>query len=381
MKTLSKNSLKDRVAVILGTRPGIIKMSPIVRELKARDIPHDVIHTGQHYSENMDKVFFEDLKLDQPSYLNAGVDAFRTHAGQTGNMMVFVESVLFSTRPKLVMVGGDANTNFAGAVASRKIGLGLCHLEAGLRSRDWRMPEEHNRVMIDHISDILFAPTETARDNLINEKVLGNIYLVGNTIVDAVDYNLKLAEDSTILEDLGLRPKKYVVLTLHREENVDDPALMSELFEKLEGVYCRSCSMADLPVVFPAHPRTKSKEWFDRLRNYYFLRVIDPLGYLDFLKLLKWSRYVLTDSGGVQEEACIMQVPCLTLRESTERPETVRVGANMVVGSRGERIHDGIKRIELENKDRRGQVKWISPLGSGDSAKLICNILEQELGS
>jgi len=283
------------------------------------------------------------------------------------------ETALFREKPKVILVCGDANTNLAGALAARKLHINVGHVEAGLRSDDWRMPEEHNRVMIDHISDFLFAPTEEAKKNLVKDNVKGKIFVTGNTIVDAVGQNLDLAKrKSKIIEKLGLTNKGYLLLTLHREESVDFKENLKDILKGISTV----AETFDYKIIFPAHPRAiKRLEYFkldsfiSAIKN---LEVINPLGYLDFLMLLGCSKLVLTDSGGIQEESCILKVPCVTLRQSTERPETTNVGANYVAGIEPANIQNGVKIMLNAGGD------WQNPFGTNPSQKII-DIVEGSL--
>ena len=370
LKVLRAEELDDRICVVVGTRPGIIKFSPIIRELEARAIDFFIIHTGQHYSYEMDKVFFEELSLPEPKYKLPNLGDNALHGEQTARMLEGVEKALVEEKPKIVLVGGDANTNLAGALAARKLQINVGHIEAGLRSSDWRMPEEHNRVMIDHISDFLFAPTEKARNNLKVENVRGKVYVTGNTIVDAVRQNGKVAEEkSRILEMLHLESSNYFLLTLHREENVDFKQNFSKIFRGVQMV----SRAFDYDIVFPIHPRTRKRmEYFNQNLVVKKLRSIEPIGYLDFLALLAKARLVLTDSGGIQEESCILRLPCVTLRESTERPETVEVGANYVAGVEPESILKGVSTMLNVEK------KWENPFGNDVSRKIV-DIVAREL--
>lgn len=363
LKVLREEELKDRVCVVVGTRPGIVKMSPVIRELGRQELPFFILHTGQHYSYDMDRVFFDELELPEPLFKLDDVRHETFHGSQTARMLQGAEAALLKEKPKLVLVGGDANTNLAGALAARKLRIYVGHIEAGLRSGDWRMPEEHNRVMIDHISDLLFAPTEEAAQNLRNDNVRGKIYLTGNTIVDAVRQNLSMAQrKSRALEQLSVKAKDYFLLTLHREENVD---FEENLRSILEGIGSLGEHFA-YPVIFPAHPRTvKRLEYFGLTPLPTNLRLVPPLGYLDFLVLLSQCRLVLTDSGGIQEEGCILGVPCVTLRESTERPETVSVGSNFIAGVDPARVVEGVR--TMLNRDSR----WANPFGEDASRKIV----------
>ncbi|MBM3132918.1 MAG: UDP-N-acetylglucosamine 2-epimerase (non-hydrolyzing) [Chloroflexi bacterium] len=337
-----------------------------MRELHKRGRDFFTIHTGQHYSYEMDKIFFDELELPEPKYKFLDVAKSKYHGAQTATMLAESEKALLKEKPKIVLVCGDANTNLAGALAARKLHIKVGHVESGLRSDDWRMPEEHNRIMIDHISEFLFAPTEETKQNLIKDSVRGQIFVTGNTIVDAVTQNLAIArEKSKILTQLGLKPNGYFLLTLHREESVD-------FKENLESILSGVKLVAErfgYPIIFPAHPRTvKTLEYFEfnsRVSGIKNLKVIKPLGYLDFLLLLSSTKLVLTDSGGIQEESCILKVPCVTLRRNTERPETVDAGANYVAGIEPEAI---LKGAELMIEKPR---TWGNPFGENPSARII----------
>ena len=370
LKVLRAEELDDKICVVVGTRPGIIKFSPVIRELEDRAIDFFIIHTGQHYSYVLDRVFFQELELPEPAYKLPSVGDNALHGEQTARMLEGVEKALVEEKPKIVLVGADANTNLAGALAARKLQINVGHIEAGLRSNDWRMPEEHNRVMIDHISDFLFAPTEKARNNLIVENVRGKVYVTGNTIVDAVEQNRKIAEEkSRILEMLHLEPSNYFLLTLHREENVDFKQNFSKIFRGVQMV----SRAFDYDIVFPIHPRTRKRmEYFNLNPVVKELKTIEPIGYLDFLTLLAGAKLVLTDSGGIQEESCILKLPCVTLRKSTERPETVEVGANYVAGVEPESILKGVSvMLNVETN-------WKNPFGN-DVSKKILEIITREM--
>jgi UDP-N-acetylglucosamine 2-epimerase (non-hydrolysing) len=372
LKTLNKNNLTNSIAVLVGTRPGIIKMSPLIRILSEKKADYFVIHAGQHYSYNMDKIFFEDLKLPLPGYVLTEVKKYKLHGEQTAEMIKGIESILINKKPRIILVCGDANFNLAGALAARKLHIDVAHVESGLRSNDWNMPEEHNRIIIDHISDYLFAPTELAKNNLIRDNVKGKIKVVGNIIVDAVNHNLKIAnEESHILNNLNIKEKEYFVLTIHREENVDN---INNLKNLVESIKLLSNHYSNNKIIFPIHPRTQNRLNMFKLNffNNKNIIIIPPLGYLDFLKLLFNARIILTDSGGIQEEACILKVPCVTLRDNTERPETVFVGANKVVGTDPDSILNGIKIMMNVNKN------WENPFGDGDTAKKIIQTINED---
>jgi len=366
--------LENLACVVVGTRPSIIKQGPVIRALTAQQIPFFVVHTGQHYSYEMDRKFFEDLELPEPEFRVDGIYQYRLHGQQTAEMLKAVEAILLEKRPKIVLVGGDANTNLAAALAARKLHIAVGHVEAGLRSFDWRMPEEHNRVMIDHISEYLFAPTENAWQNLKREAVRGQIYVVGNTIVDAVHQHFNLAlRKSNMLQNLGLREKEYLLITVHREENTDYIENLTSILEVIGSIV----HDINLPVIFPAHPRT-----FKRLHQFGLegrtalmpgFHLVEPLGYLDFLRLLGSAALVLTDSGGVQQEACILRVPCITLRETTEWIETVEIGANIVTGLDRHKVLDAARLLLSRS------CEWSHPFGDGTTGEQIANVVQEVL--
>jgi len=348
------------IAIVLGTRPEIIKMSPIIRECEAKHLDYFILHSGQHYSYEMDRAFFEELELPEPKYnLDVGSG---TQAGQTAKIMTGIEDVLVKESPDIALVQGDTNTVMAGALAAAKLHIRVGHVEAGLRSFDRTMPEEINRVIADHISDYLFAPTETARRYLHKEGIEENkICVTGNTIVDAVFQNREISEKKTdILDTLGLEPREYFLVTAHRQENVDNRARLKEILRGLLGVQKEFA----LPVVFPVHPRTEKriKELGIGIDGLNFTK---PFGFLEFLQLESQAKAVLTDSGGVQEETCVLGVPCATMRYDTERPETLNVGSNVLVGADSRKILEGV-RFAVTRKPG-----WENPYGDGIAGKMI----------
>lgn len=366
VKVLRDSDLRREVAVVVGTRPGIVMLGPVITELERRDIPHFVIHTGQHYSPNMDAQFFQDLELSEPAYRVEGTAERTTHGGQTAHMLDGIERILLERRPSLMLVGGDANTNLAGALAARKLGIAVGHIEAGERSFDWSMPEEHNRRMIDHISDLLFVTGEKAVGNLEKEGVQGRVVLSGNPIVDAsrAFAELALSRPGTI-ERLRLDGGRYAVLTTHREENVDKP---ERLRGALQGVSDASVAL-DLPVRFYAHPRTSKRlrefgmeAWARELPG---ISIEEPAGYLDFLALVAHAELVFTDSGGVQQEACIHHAGCVTLRDNTEWVETLDIGANRLAGCDPAAIVRAAREALAAPRD------WNVPFGDGHAAAAI----------
>jgi UDP-N-acetylglucosamine 2-epimerase (non-hydrolysing) len=347
------------IAIVMGTRPEIIKMSPVVRACQSKSLDFFILHTGQHYSYSMDRVFFEELELPEPKH-NLEVGSGR-HGEQTGKIIAGVEKILIEEKASIVLVQGDTNTVLGAALAASKLGIKIGHVEAGLRSFDRTMPEETNRILADHISDYLFAPTAAAKENLANEGIRKGVYVTGNTIVDAVKQNLVFARrKSTMLAKLGLESRGFILATAHRQENVDNPARLEGIIEGLKAVGGRM----SMPVLFPAHPRTRG-----RLREFGIdaegISVIDPIGYLDFLQIEANAALILTDSGGIQEEACILGVKCVTLRENTERPETIEVGSNALAGTDPKRIL--AQSIRMTN----AKEKWKNPFGDGNAARKI----------
>lgn len=356
-----------KIAVVLGTRPEIIKMSPVIRELEKRQEDYFILHTGQHYSYNLDRVFFEQLKLPQAKYnLEVGSGS---HAEQTAKILIGVENVLRDESPDIILVEGDTNSVFAGALAATKLHVKVGHVEAGLRSYDRNMPEEVNRILTDHCSDYLFAPTPKARQILLGEGILKEkIFVTGNTIVDAVYQNLEIArEQGNTLSSLNLTPKEYFLVTLHRQENVDDPRRFASILKGLDKV----AAEFRIPTVYPVHPhsRRRMNEFGLNPKN---ITLIEPVSFLDFLQLESNARLILTDSGGVQEEACILGVPCVTLRDNTERPETLDVGSNLLAGALPDKILR-CSRLMLNEEN-----KWSNPFGDGKAGERIVKIIMED---
>lgn len=314
-----------KVASIVGARPQFIKASPVSHALKEAGHTDVIVHTGQHYDTQMSDVFFDEMGIARPDYfLEVGSGS---HAEQTGRMMMAVERALIAERPDCALVYGDTNTTLAAALAACKLGIRLAHVEAGLRSFNRTMPEEHNRVLTDHCSDLLFCPTQTAVANLTREGIARGVHLVGDVMYDAVlHFATRARTQSRVLESLGVRPGGYVLATVHRAYNTDDPVVLQRLLGALDAI--------GEPVVFPLHPRTRARlagqENGTQPRH---VRLIDPVGYLDMLALEQHARVILTDSGGVQKEAFFFEVPCVTLRPETEWIETVSSGWNVLAGS------------------------------------------------
>ena len=352
-----------KVSIVLGTRPEIIKMSPIIKECERLALDYFILHTGQHYSYDMDKAFFEELKLPDAKYhLDVGSGS---HGQQTGKMLIKIEKVLRKEKPTVVLVEGDTNSTLAGALAANKLGIRVGHVEAGLRSYDRRMPEETNRVLTDHCSDYLFAPTEKSKEILVGEGVPEEkIFVTGNTIVDVIYQNLEIAKKRDFLNELHLRPKGYFLATTHRQENVDDKTRFSGILKGQEKV----SDEFGVPIIYPVHPRSRKRiKKFDL--QPYRIKMIGPVNFSTFLQLEYNAKLVLTDSGGVQEETCVLKVPCVTLRDNTERPETIEVGSNILAGTNPERI------LECAKTMMRKENNWENPFGDGNAGKKIIETL------
>jgi len=329
-----------KVATIFGARPQFIKAAPVGRAFRAAGLKEIVIHTGQHYDDNMSAMFFDELELPEPDY-HLGVGP-GTQGRQTGRMLEKIEEVLLSETPDRVLVYGDTNSTLAGALAAAKLHIPLAHVEAGLRSFNRAMPEEINRVLVDHLSDMLLCPSQSAVDNLIGEGITQNVHLIGDVMYDAIlYYRSRSGARSKILGALGLAPGTYILATVHRAENSDNP-------DRLAGIVSALIELArNEPVVFPIHPRTRRQLENAGLLNLPIadsnFKPIEPIGYLDMIRLEDCARMILTDSGGVQKEAYWLGVPCITLRDETEWVETVRSGWNVVVGAGKERILDAAR--------------------------------------
>ncbi|MBN22538.1 MAG: UDP-N-acetylglucosamine 2-epimerase (non-hydrolyzing) [Bdellovibrionaceae bacterium] len=354
----------SKVAIILGTRPEIIKLASLINEFKKNNTDFTLIHSNQHYSKNMDSLFFEELNLPLPDH-NLGVGS-ASHAEQTSKILSSLDDLFSKNRPSLIIVHGDTNTTLGGALYASKVGVPIAHVEAGLRSYDRGMPEEINRVITDHVSKLLFAPTQETSLNLLKEGVnKSKIHVVGNTIADAIRINSKKVGHWKNKSD-------YVLVTVHRPANVDIKENIFGLLEILKSIR----DLCNHKIIFPIHPRTLSKlKHFNLLNDFNSLDVdlIDPVGYFRFLELQKNAKCIVTDSGGIQEEACILGVPCITLRENTERPETISVGSNYLVGLNNSKFREIFER--LLNSDKK---YWANPFGDGYSGRSIFNILEKE---
>ena len=373
-KCLMNDDLRDRICVVVGTRPDIIKQAPLIEALGDLGADFFIIHTGQHYSYNMDRVFFEDLGLPEPDYKIEDTCKYKLHGEQTAIMLMNIERILVKERPRLLVITGDANTSLAAALAAKKLHIRVAHTESGVRTFEWMTPEEHNRVLIERLSDYLFAPNEWARRNLEVDNVGGEIFVIGSTLVDALHKVRRVAErKSILLARLGLKPDSYFLMTIHREENLEQEHVIRNI---VKGVL-KAVNEFGLRLVFPIHPRTEKRlEELGLLKALVenpMIDIIPPVGYIDFISLLSRARLVLTDSGGIQQEACILKVPCITLREATEWVETVLVGANVLVGSDPERIIKGIAHMMDSGRD------WENPFGQPGVSKRIAKILVEKL--
>ena len=366
-----------KIAVVLGTRPEIIKMAPIIDEIVNRDIDLCLIHTGQHYDKEMSDNFFKDLEIPYPDY-NIHVGS-GSHGKQTGLMMKGIEEVLMDEKPDIVLVQGDTNAVLAGALVASKLHIAVGHVEAGLRSFDMTMPEEINRRECDITSTMYFIPTEESAINLLAEGFSRkNLFITGNTVVDACFRHLEIAKkrgfEEKSLADLDIdNMDNILTLTMHRAENVDDKVRVTNIIEALK-------ELNQMNIIFPIHPRTKNTlqnfGLFDELNDLDHVHIIKPLGYLDFLQLTAKSSLILTDSGGLQEEAITLDVPALTLRYNTERPETVTAGGNILVGSDKQVILENANKI-LNDKEFADKMRNApNPYGQGNSAERTVDAIQ-----
>ena len=362
-----------KIVNVVGARPNFMKIAPLVAEYRKHpEIEPLLIHTGQHYDEKMSDLFFRQLDIPEPD-INLEIGS-AGHAVQTAEIMKAFEHIVLEDKPDAVLVVGDVNSTIACGLVAVKLGVRLIHVEAGLRSGDRTMPEEINRILTDSISDLLFCTEKNGVDNLIHEGIPGEkIFLVGNVMIDTLLRNKTKAEDSNVLNQLDLNGNDFAVLTLHRPSNVDDAAVFGRILDALEII------QGDMPVIFPVHPRTRrnlySTSLGKRAGAMAGLRLLDPVGYLDFLKLVSSAKIVLTDSGGIQEETTVLRIPCLTLRENTERPVTVEMGSNRVVGTDTSKIIEAYKQV----KDGDRSETQPPPLWDGHAAERIVRILLDRL--
>jgi UDP-N-acetylglucosamine 2-epimerase len=350
-----------KIASIVGARPNFIKLAPVSRETR-KEMEEIIIHTGQHYDYEMDRIFFQELGIPDPDY-HLGIGS-GTHGRQTGEMLKVIEEILLKEQPDIALVFGDTNTTLAGALAAAKLHIPVAHVEAGLRSFNKKMPEEVNRVLVDHCSDFLFCPTKTAVENLHKESIADGVSLTGDVMLDILQECIHIAEKSSkILEELELRPKEYFLATVHRAENTDDPEKLQNIAEALSSIE---------NVIFPCHPRTKKRledlRLWDQMRE--CVQIINPVGYLDMLLLEKNAYKILTDSGGVQKEAYMLQTPCITMRDETEWVETVEDGWNLLVGSNKNTIIKAANEFEPTCEQR-------DVFGSGDASHRTIETIDE----
>lgn len=370
---MGKQHVKIKVLNIVGARPNFMKIAPIHRLMEASQRFEPIlVHTGQHYDEKMSRIFFRDLGLPQPDvYLGVGSG---THSQQTGAIMIELEKIMLEVKPELVLVVGDVNSTMAAALVTSKLHILLAHVEAGLRSFDRSMPEEINRIVTDSLTDFLFITEASGRDNLLNEGVANDkIFFVGNVMIDSLLSHLNKANESDIMQRLKLNRQSYALLTLHRPSNVDDKDTFHNILCALEKIE------KNIPIVFPIHPRSrKMLEKFrllPRIEKMQQLKLIEPLGYLDFLHLMANATFILTDSGGIQEETTVLGIPCLTLRKNTERPVTVDRGTNILVAMDPAKIVTESENI-LAGKAKKGEAP---SLWDGCAAQRILDVLESKV--
>ncbi len=361
-----------KILSVVGARPNFMKIAPIHRAFKKykNDINHLICHTGQHYDQKMSKIFFEDLELPKPDfYLNVGSGS---HAEQTGNIMIKFEKVLLAEKPDLVIVVGDVNSTIACCLTASKLHIPTAHVEAGLRSFDKTMPEEINRILTDSMADFLFVSERSGLTNLKNEGVSENIvYFVGNTMIDSLITFLPKTTSSKILPELSLKPQNFILVTFHRPTNVDDQNNLSSLVNLLNNL------SEYRKVIFPIHPRTrKNLELYDLLplikSN---VMLIDPVGYIDFITLVKNTSLILTDSGGIQEESTFLGIQCVTIRNSTERPVTVELGTNHLAGIE----YQNAEQIAIDILDGKLKNGIVPELWDGNTGKRISEIIAANL--
>lgn len=362
-----------KILNIVGARPNFMKIAPIHREMgKYPGLKPLLIHTGQHYDQKMSKLFFQDLLLPEPDvYLGVGSG---THTEQTARIMLDFEKVMEEQKPDLVLVVGDVNSTAACSLVAAKMQTKIAHVEAGLRSFDRTMPEEINRMITDALSDFLFVTEKSGLENLKNEGIPDNkVFFTGNVMIDSLKFFLEKARESSILSDLQVNGSPFALVTLHRPSNVDVKENLENLF------YTFSVIGKEVKIVFPMHPRTKKMiDTFD-LENYVAsienLIITDPIGYLDFMQLMQNARLILTDSGGIQEETTYLGIPCITIRENTERPITVDIGTNVLVGPKADRIIHETEKI-ISGNGKKGK---IPELWDGNAAERIVRILAEKL--
>lgn len=349
-----------KILTVIGARPQFIKAAAVSNKLRKK---HNeiLVHTGQHYDSNMSDIFFEELEIPKPDYnLEIGSG---NHGYQTGKMLISLEEICLNEKPDMILVYGDTNSTLAGALVGSKLLIPVAHIEAGLRSFNKNMPEEQNRILTDHISKYLFVPSNTALDNLKNEGIINGVYNTGDVMFDAINLFKEKAENkSNILSELGLNSKNYILSTIHRAENTNDVNRLSNIIKALNE--------SNENIILPLHPRTKKFIQDYNLKISDKIMIIEPVGYLDMIKLMNNSKKIVTDSGGIQKEAYFLEIPCITMRDETEWIETVENGWNILVGSDIEKIKDAINNFLPKNKP-------IMVFGSGNAADIITNIISK----
>lgn len=364
-----------QVIHVAGARPNFMKIGPLVRAFGATNsISQKIVHTGQHYDENLSKVFFDQLAIPRPD-INLNIGSF-PRLEQIEHIAAAFEPIIRKEKPTGIVVVGDVNSTIASAKVAKSFGVRVAHVEAGLRSFDLEMPEEHNRIETDRIADLLFVTEESGMKNLRDEKISGAAYLVGNVMIDTLVDNLQRIKEAKAFVTLGLenylQPGHYFVSTFHRPSNVDEPEKLAKLIAIIEAVTAKT------KLVLPLHPRTKHSlekhGQLERLQALANLRLVEPLGYLEFMKLVMESNGVLTDSGGIQEETTYLGVPCITMRENTERPVTTTLGTNILAGTSPESVLDAVNLV-LESRGKQGE---LPPLWDGHAAERIAQIVLRE---
>lgn len=355
---ISFTSRMDKIITIIGARPQFIKAA-VVSEMLSGRMEEILVHTGQHYDANMSGIFFGELNLPEPKY-NLGIGS-GTHGAQTGKMLESIEQILLSEMPDFVLVYGDTNSTLAGALAASKLLIPVIHIEAGLRSYNRVMPEEQNRILTDHLSSLLFSPTQTAVQNLEKEGIASGVHLVGDVMFDSVLRFSAIAEKkSTILEKEQLNENEFVLCTIHRAENTNDPQKLAAIFEGLE--------QSDEQIILPLHPRTRAFMDANNIRTGNNIRLAEPVGYLDMIQLERAAKKIVTDSGGVQKEAFFLGKPCITLREETEWVETVENGWNVLTGANPAKISEAIRTFHPHTERKQY-------FGDGNAASQIADII------
>ena len=364
-----------KILNIVGARPNFMKIAPIHRLMKiSENFDPLLLHTGQHYDQKMSKIFFDDLEMPEPQiYLGVGSGS---HAEQTGRVMIELEKIVMELNPDLILVVGDVNSTLAASLVASKLHVPIAHVEAGLRSFDRNMPEEINRIVTDSVADLLLVTEKSGETNLVNEGVpQSKIHFVGNVMIDSLLHFRQKAQNSKILEQLNLVEQPYSLVTLHRPSNVDSQKSFSNILDAFNEIEKK------IPIIFPIHPRTKKMieqlGFGKKIENMKNLKMTDPLGYLDFLNIMQSAKFLLTDSGGIQEETTVLGIPCITMRENTERPVTVELGTNVIVGMNTEKIINESSKI-LSGTFKKGQ---IPPLWDGKAATRIIEIIKNKFVS